>query len=69
MVKIQKFVYALIIFHFLILLITSNGIKDLLPVINNYGKHIPCVTVADCPDHKCGDRFVLKCINNKCYYL
>jgi hypothetical protein len=40
-----------------------------LPVIDNYGKHIPCVTIADCPDHKCGDRFVLKCINNKCYYL
>ncbi|CAJ2639268.1 unnamed protein product [Trifolium pratense] len=69
MVKILKFVYTFIIFHFLILLGTNDGMKDLLPVINRYGHHITCITVADCPDHKCQDRFVLKCINNKCYYL
>ncbi|CAJ2657117.1 unnamed protein product [Trifolium pratense] len=64
MAKILKGIYALIIFLFLILLVTG---EDLIPIISIHGHHVPCITFTDCPQEKCQDPSVLWCVSKKCY--
>ncbi|CAJ2639263.1 unnamed protein product [Trifolium pratense] len=64
MLKILKFVYALINIFSLILLVTGEHI---FPIVNVYGSHVKCIKIDNCPNDRCPDPFVLRCIGRKCY--